>query len=109
MANELPNAVALMEDDTFRKWCIAAAVYQARLVVQEAATVADHGVRLKMAMDVIVNPQLLADRLVHVIAADPAVSGKGDTVQEITQDTMIAKVAEVWTILAKNFYPVVTP
>ena len=105
MANELPNAVALRRDNDFRDWVIAAIGYQARLVLTEPANTVDYTPRRALAAAAILDPAAFADRFVNVIATDPAVAGKGDTVALVTQATLLSKVAEVWTPLAKLIYP----
>lgn len=101
MANELPNAVALMRNDEFRDWVMAAAVYQARQVIVEATSVQDHAIRVILAEKVALNPAPYVERFVNVIATDPAVAGLGDTPSEIGQSTFLAKIAEVWTPMAR--------
>lgn len=96
----LANAVALMESDEMRKWCMAASVFQARKVITEAGTVNAHATRLKLADAVVTNPNLYATRFVNVVATDPQVASAGDTPAEVTESTVIAKVEEVWTPLA---------
>ena len=105
MANELPNAVVLMHSQEFHDWCMAAGVYQARLVISEGGTVTNHAIRLKMAQDVIVTPALIANQLVSLIATDPSVNSLGSDVTTIGQAVILQKVADVWTDLAKLLYP----
>lgn len=105
MANELANAATLMRDETFRDWIMAAAVYQARQVIVEPDTTANHAIRERLAQDVIVSPAILVERLVNVIATDPDVAAKGNTVDLIGQTIILQKVAAIWTHLARLAYP----
>lgn len=104
MANELHNAISLMRDSNLRDLLTAAAVYQSRLVVMEAATVASHATRLNMANACLVNPTVMADRLTNIIACDPAVAALGTTADAIPEDVILNKVASVWTPLANLYY-----
>lgn len=105
MANELPNAATLLHDPTFRDWILAASIYQARIVITEDPATADHATRLKLANDVIVNPQMTLDRFVNLVATDPDIAGAGNNVTAIGQPAILSKVAQLWTPLAKLLYP----
>ena len=105
MANELPNAVALMRSADFRDWLTAAAAYQARVVVLEDVSTADHDIRLKLATDVLMTPSIVVDRLINAVATDPEVAVKGTTPELVTQAVILQKVAAVWTVLAKLSFP----
>lgn len=101
----LANAVALSEDATFRKWCVAAGAYQARLVILEPSTTPKHAVRHRLAVDVLVSPQILGDRLVAVVGTDPDVASKGGTTEAVGEALVLQKVGEAWTTLAELLYP----
>lgn len=102
MANELANAVALMEDETFRKWIKAAIVYQSRLVITEPDTTADHPIRVALASIAAPLPERYLDMFVNTIAADPTVAGAGTQVgTQITQTMILNKIEQVWTPVAK--------
>lgn len=105
MADELPNAVALMRDSEFRDWVVAAIGYQARVVMQEATSIADYAVRRKLASAAILDPAQFGDRFINVIATDPEVAVKGKTVQLVGQALLLQKVAGVWPHLAKLIFP----
>lgn len=105
MANELPNAVALMRDVDFRDWLMAAGAYQARVVLGEPAATPDHAVRVKLAQDVLMSPEMLLDRLVNVVATDPEVAGRGVTPAVVGQPLILQKVADIWTSLARLSFP----
>lgn len=105
MADELPNSAALRRDNDFRDWMLGAIGYQARQVILNDTTGSnDYAVRRALANASIVDPAVHVDKFINVIATDPAVASKGTTVQQVTQATMLAKVAEVWTPLAKLLY-----
>lgn len=101
MANELANATVLMKDGDFRLWCLAASAYQARVVLTEDPSTPDHDVRMRLAKDVINNPEVIVDKVVNIIATDPQVAGQGSTVAAIGQPLMLNKIAEIWTPLAE--------
>lgn len=105
MADELPNAVALMKDQEWKDWLLAAAAYQARVVLQEPENTPDHPVRLRLAQDVLTSPQIVLERLVTVVSTDPEVAGKGKTATLVGQPLILQKVAGVWTALAKLAFP----
>jgi hypothetical protein len=105
MADELPNAVALMRSVDFRDWLLAAGAYQARVVLAEPDTTPLHDVRLKLAEEVLMSPAVIVDRLVNAIATDPEVAGKGQTPQAVTQALILKKVDLVWSALARMSYP----
>lgn len=109
MANELPNAVKLMNDGPFRDWMRAALVYQSREVIMEDTATANHDARLRLASVLAVNPNTHLDMFVNAIAADPSVAGIGVTVGTtagtVTQPLMLQKVAGVWTPMALLLYP----
>lgn len=101
----LANAAILISDQTFISWCVAAGAYQARQVVLEADTVADHKVRLHLAQNVITVPGMISNSITLVIATDPAVASMGSTALLVTEAVVLQKAAEVWTALAKVMYP----
>jgi hypothetical protein len=113
MANELQNATILMGDSDFRDWMRAATVYEARAVIIEAGTVADHATRLKLAQAQALNPDTHLNIFVNAIACDPTVASVGSSVGTaagtITQDLMLQKVKGIWTPLAQLLYPPVSP
>ena len=73
----LANAAILIKDTTFQDWCMAAAAYQARLVVLEDAATPDHQLRLDLATSVVNSPELYRTRFTTYIATDPTVAQKG--------------------------------
>ena len=104
MANELPNAVALMRDSDFRDWVMAAAVYTARTVLAEPTATPDYSVRRQLAITILGNPSVIVERTVNIIAADPEVCSKGTTVTAVGQTLLIQKMADIWTPIAKLLY-----
>lgn len=109
MANEIPNAVSLMQSSLFRDWVRAAIVYKARDVITEATTVADHAKRVELAAIVAVNPDQHLNIFVNAIACDPAVASVGAEVGEGTgrvgQALLLDRIGLIWTPLAKLLYP----
>lgn len=97
----LDNASKLIKDATFLDQCMAAAAYQARLVVLEADTVPDHPVRLALATSVVSDPTNYRTRFAVYIATDPAVASKGATAALVTEQTILDKTAEIWTMVSK--------
>jgi len=104
MANELANATVLMRDADFRLWCLAASAYQARIVLTEPINTPDHDVRMRLAKDVINNPEVIVDKVVNIIATDPQIATLGQNVTAIGQAAMLSKIAEIWTPLAEVSY-----
>lgn len=106
MANEIPNAVALMKDSTFRDWVNAAACYQAALVLTDGAATA---ASKRLASDALLNPSgPHLNRLVNVLATRVQIASVGTTVGEgagqIGQALMLAQIAAVWAPLAAVMY-----
>lgn len=102
MADEIVNAITLIKSSDFRDWCRVLSAFQARKVIVESDTTPDHAVRLKLAERVILDPDFILNRVVNILATDPAVCGLGTRIgQDITQDLLVAKAAEIWTPLAK--------
>jgi hypothetical protein len=105
MANELANATVLMGDGDFRNWMRAAMVYQSRLVILEDPGTANHANRLWLANITVVYPERFLNIFVNAIACDPTVAGLGTVVgTDITQETMLTKVSEVWNPIANLMY-----
>lgn len=97
----LANAALLMNDAAMRQWLIAAGAYQARVVYTEDPATPDHAVRLLLAKDVLMNPSFISDRLLTLICTDPVVANMGSTASAVGENTCLAKVAELWTLLAQ--------
>lgn len=97
----LSNAVTLRADPVWREWIITASAYQARVVLTEAESVPDHAVRARLARDVAFTPASVVDLMVTLVSTDPEVAAKGSTPDAITENTVLAKVAAVWTAVAK--------
>lgn len=104
MANEVPNAVALRKDPEWKEWVLVAAAYQARVVILEPADTPNHEIRMKMAREVAFTPESIFGVLLTVVSTDPAVCSKGSTAAQVTQQTLLGKVEEVWTPLANLLY-----
>ena len=101
----LANATVLRHDQTFNEWVETAIAYQARQVITEAANTPDHAIRMRLAQDTAVQPSMILTLMVTALATDPAVAVKGDTAELVTEQTVIDKVAAVWTTVAKLTYP----
>lgn len=102
MANEqITNVVSLRREADFNDWISAACVYQAHQVLIEADTVADHALRARLANDVILDPTVIAKRMVNIIATDSQVYNLGGTAVAVGQTLVLSKTAEYWTPMAK--------
>jgi hypothetical protein len=101
----IDNAVALMADGAFLEKIKAVSVYQARNVVVEPVGTANHAVRMKLATDVIYNPQMYAVRFQNVLSCDDAICGPYSSSSAIPDSLLISKMAEVWTPLSNMMYP----
>lgn len=97
----LANAAILIRDTTFQDWCMAAAAYQARLVILEPDTTPDHTVRYDLATSVANDPINYRVRFTTYLATDPAICTKGSTPAAVTEQTVLDKVAEIWTTVSK--------
>ncbi len=100
----LANAVALRKDPEWREWLVTAAAYVSREVYLEASTVTDHAVRYRLALDVMVTPEVVAAQLVTIISTDPDVAVKGTSPAAVTEELTITKVQAIWTKLALLHY-----
>ncbi len=105
MANEIPNAVALMRDPDFRDWVCAASCYQAAQVLGSGTNAAK-----AMASEVLLNPRgPQLERLINVLATQTALASVGSTVGTtagtITQALLLTQIAAVWNPLAAVLYP----
>lgn len=110
MANEVPNAVDLIQDPTFRDWIRVITGYVARESFTESVATPEHNKRLALATDVVVNLNRYLDQFINIVATDPAVCSIGNSTKigvanGITQGLLINKVQEYWTPLAKVLYP----
>lgn len=101
MANELPNAAALLTDALFRAWATAVCVYTARVVVEEDPATADHDKRMALAQIVLGSPGYGVDIMLSLLATTPAICGLGATPVASWQNVMISTAAAYWTPLAK--------
>lgn len=96
----LGNAVLLMRDDDLRNLVMAGMVYQARMVLGDAANVPNREQRLALANSVLLDPQRHVDQMVRVIACDPDVAVLGDSAEDIAESVILGKVESVWTPFA---------
>lgn len=105
MADEVPNAVQLINDKPFRDWLMVVGCYQSRVVIQANAAEAalpDHEKRLDLATRFLDNPSPFLDSLVRLIGTDPSVCSLGVTVGPgaVTQEVLIQKMAAIWSSFA---------
>lgn len=104
MANEIPNAVVLMRDSTFRDWVMAASCYQATQVLATPGN-ADTAAG-KMANEVLLNPTgPVLNRLVSILSTRNEISSRGADVNAVGQTVLLAQLAVVWEPLANVLYP----
>ena len=101
----LDNASKLIQDANFRAWMLAAGAYQARQVITEDPATADHAVRYLLAVEVIVEPQMVVDRLVTLVGTDPDIATQGSDTSTLSESTVLNKVSVIWTDLAKLIVP----
>ena len=107
MANELSNAVALMRSSDFRDWVMAAACYQASVVLTGTGqTTASKA----LASDALLNPTgPHLNRLVGVLATRTQIASIGTEVGEgagqVGQTLLLGQIAAVWAPLAAVMYP----
>jgi len=101
----LENATELMKDSTLLELVKAGTVYQSRQVVIEAVGTAEHAARLALANVCIIAPDRHAVQFLNVIACDPTVAALGPTSASVPENTILTKLAEVWTPIAKMLYP----
>lgn len=87
----LANAATLIKDTTFQDWCMAAAAYQARLVVLESNNVPDHQLRFDLALSVVSFPENYRTRFTVYLATDPEVAVKGATAAAVTEATVLER------------------
>lgn len=107
----LENGSMLMDGadaDHFRRWLKVAAATTARGVVLEDAGTVDHAVRMRLAVEVMVSPDIVVDRLVTAVATDPQVTANPPTFNDAAETVIQSKVDGVWTTVAKLMYPDVT-
>lgn len=107
----LENGSMLMDGadaDHFRRWLKVAAATTARGVVLEDTTTADHNVRMRLAVEVMVSPNIVVDRLVTAVATDSQVTANPPVFNDAAEAVIQQKVNEVWTTIAKLMYPDVT-
>lgn len=105
MANEVANAVQLINDKPFRDWVMVVGCYQSRIVIQngqDEAARSDHATRLDLANRFLENPNPFLDSLIRLLATDPEICSLGVTVgsNAVTQEVLITKIAAIWSSFA---------
>jgi hypothetical protein len=101
----LANASALMKSDEFRGLVMAAAVYTATTVLAEPSSTENYTSRRALAIEVLVNPQIITDRLVSILSGTPSIALTSSDPSQISDDLIITRAAEVWTALAEILFP----
>jgi len=99
------NAASLMQDPTWKSWVTAASAFTAVAVYTEATNTPDHDARLRLALDVLTSPDFVTQRLIAICSTTVAIANAGPTPVTAHENLLIARVAEVWTTLAKTTYP----
>lgn len=100
----LQNGATLMASQQFRDWLLVAAATTARAVVLESPDTPDHEMRMRLAREVIVSPQIVLDRLVTAIPTDPDVSAQPPVFNDAAEVVVQTKVDQIWTKLAELMY-----
>lgn len=101
----LDNAVVLLNNPVWRQYMTAASAYVARQVYSEGTGITDHPIRLRLAVDVLSQPDLVASQLATLLGTDPElVTTTADPVQ-VDEAGIVAKVSGYWTALAHQQYP----
>ena len=106
MANEVANAVQLINDKPFRDWVMVVGCYQSRIVIQNNPTEAarpDHQIRLNLANQFLDNPNPFLESMIRLLATDPEICSLGVTVgsSAVTQEILISKIASIWSSFAE--------
>lgn len=96
----LSNAAKLAQSDLFRDTCLAALVYQARVVIAEPEETEYHEQRMMYAYAVINSPESYRETVTWVVASDPTIATIGDSPEMIPDSHILGSVAEAWNYLA---------
>ena len=106
----LGNAASLMVNADWRNWMTAAANFVAAEVYSEATTVPEHAARLRLALDVLNGtPDMITGRLVTMVSVTQSVASVGPTPSDAHEAPVLARVRQLWTPIALNYYPPETP
>jgi hypothetical protein len=95
----------LMNDPTWRQYLTAAAAYTARLVYSEADTVPEHAKRYAMALEVLIRPDAITDRLVTLVSTDTDICTQSGVPANLTEQSILDNVMSYWTPIAQWKYP----
>jgi hypothetical protein len=101
----IDNAVALMNSSDMLDKVKAVSVYEARVVIGEAGTVANHAKRMQLANAVAFNPMMYASLLQNIIACDPDICTTASTAAQVTDNALITKMDAIWTPVALMLFP----
>lgn len=99
----LANAAALARDQEFRARALAAAIYQARSVIVDPASIGT--VRERFATQLLLGPAGFMDSVAWALAADPAVATLGSTAAAVPEQTMLDQTLAAWDYLAAALVP----
>jgi hypothetical protein len=100
----LANSASLATSEEFRGLVRAASVYQATVVITEDSSTDSHDTRLALASEALVNPEVVLDRLVAVLASTPDIAAISGEASDIPDEMIIGRVAEAWTILSMMYF-----
>lgn len=96
----LSNAAKLAQSDLFRDTCLAALVYQARVVIAEPEETEYHEQRMMYARAAINDPEAYRTTVTWVVASDPTIATIGDDPAEIPDSHILGSVSTAWNHLA---------
>ena len=100
MADELKNAVDLMQDLDLRGMIMAATVYEATQIVVEDPATANHATRLELADRIIRDPNYAVEFFHRIISCDPEVATLGNDYTVVPEVMILNKVSVIWTKLS---------
>jgi hypothetical protein len=102
----LGNAASLMTSQEWKNWMTAAASFVAAEVYAEADTVPEHAARLRLALDVLNGqPDMITSRLLTLVSTTASVASVGPTPSDAHEAPVLARVRQLWTPIAKSYYP----
>lgn len=101
----LDNAVQILNNPLWKQYMAAASAYVARQVYTEATNTQDYAIRRRLVLDVLVNPNILADRLATLLGTDPDLVTTTSDPVTVDEQAIVQKVTGYWTALAKSTYP----
>lgn len=96
----LSNAAQLATDPDFRDVCLAALLYQSRVVITEDPGTEFHEQRVMYARAIMQNPESYRDTVSWVVSTDPAIAVQGSAPSAVSEDDVLASVDAAWNYLA---------